>query len=247
MPGRRERPRALVVRLGGIEREVEPVRLVDQLAVRQRRCASFDAERGELLVERREHARVLVAIRVPARPVADGVARERRRERGILQLERVARDDSRPRPTRGEDRREADDVVLHDHVGLNLVEDLPQPVVDVPRAVAEGAERRLDELGQLVERRLPEHGGRLADEVLPELPGLLVRVGWRPEAHQALLESLRLEAARERLLDDEHHAVAALDEHLADPDAVVRRAVRPLGEEYDRRLALSHVRSRPSQ
>ena len=76
-------------------------------------------------------------------------------------------------------------------------------------------------------------------------PGFLLDLGRRPEPHQALLESLGLQVPREGLLDDEHDAVPALAQHLPDPDAVVRRAVRPLGEEDDRRAwhagLLSHL------
>ena len=66
-------------------------------------------------------------------------------------------------------------------------------------------------------------------------PGASSTSGGGPEPHEPFLESLRLEVARERLLDDEDDTVAAVAEHLADPDAVVRRAVRPLGEEDDGR------------
>src|SRR4029453_17673591 len=57
-----------------------------------------------------------------------------------------------------------------------------------------------------------------------------------------LLEALRLERAREGLLEDENDAVSALAQHLADADAVIRRAVRALREEDDRRhrRGLSH-------
>ena len=142
------------------------------------------------------------------------------------------------------DRREADDVVLDDHVGLDLVEDLAEAVVDVTRPVAQRPPGRLDELRELLDRRLPEDGRGVADEVLPELARLLLDLGRRPEAHEPLLEALRLERARERLLDDEDDAVPALDQDLPDPDAVVRRAVGPLGEEDDgrHRVALSHAR-----
>ena len=76
---------------------------------------------------------------------------------------------------------------------------------------------------------------RVADEVLPELAGDLLDLGRRAEAHQPLLEALRLEVARERLLDDEDDAVAALAENVADADAVVRRPEGALGEEDDGR------------
>ena len=133
------------------------------------------------------------------------------------------------------DRGKADDVVLDDHVGLDLVEDLAQPVVDVARAVAERTPGRLDELGELLDGGLAEDRRRLADEVLPELPGLLLDLGWRPEPHEPLLEALRLERARERLLDDEDHPVTAVAQDLPDPDAVVRRAEGSLRKEDDGR------------
>ena len=140
------------------------------------------------------------------------------------------------------DRGKADDVVLDDHVGLDLVEDLAQPVVDVARAVAERTPGRLDELGELLDGGLAEDRRRLADEVLPELPRLLVDLGRRPEPHEPLLEALRLERARERLLDDEDHPVTAVAQDLPDPDAVVRRAECSLRKEDDGRHdgALSH-------
>jgi hypothetical protein len=69
------------------------------------------------------------------------------------------------------DRREAHDVVLDDHVGPNLVEDLAEPVVDVARAVAERAPGRLDELRELVDRGFAEHGRGLADESFQNWPG----------------------------------------------------------------------------
>ena len=91
------------------------------------------------------------------------------------------------------DRGEADDVVLHDDVGLDLVEDLAQPVVHVARAIAERTPGRLDELGELLDGGLAEDRRRLADEVLPELAGLLLDLGRRPEPHEPLLEALCLE------------------------------------------------------
>ena len=206
---------------------------MDELGVAKPAGAALLAERRELAVELGDRARVLRAELVPAGAVAGRIAGEDRRDVRILHLERVARDDARPRPPGVVDRREADDVVLDDHVGLDLVEDLAQPIVDVARAVAERAPGRLDELRELLDRRLAEDRRGVADEVLPELAGLLLDLRRRSEAHEALLESLRLEASRERLLDHEDDAMAALDEHLADPDAVVRRPVGALGEEDD--------------
>ena len=56
---------------------------------------------------------------------------------------------------------------------------------------------------------LAEHRAGVADEVLPELAGLLLGLGRRREPHQPLLEALLLERAGERLLDHEHHPVPA--------------------------------------
>ena len=104
----------------------------------------------------------------------------------------------------------------------------------VDRAVDQRLPGRLDELGDLLQRRLAEDRRRVADEVDPELPRDLGLRGRRAEPHQALLEPLGLEVAGERLLHDEHDPVAAAPQHVADAHAVVGRAVRPLGEEHDR-------------
>ena len=117
--------------------------------------------------------------------------------------------------------------------GCELVEDLGQPRMDVLRAVDEGLERRRDELAELLDGRLAEDRRGVADEVDPELAGDLGLGRRRAEAHQALLEALGLERPGERLLDDEHDPVATLAQHVADPDAVVGRAVGALGEEDD--------------
>jgi hypothetical protein len=170
------------------------------------------------------------------------VAGERRRHRRVLQLGGIARGDPDPRPAARRQRGKADDVVLDDRVGLELVDDLAQSVVHIPGAVARRLERRRDERLELLDRRLPEHRRGVADEVLPELPGRLLDLRRRPEPHQPLLEPLRLERPGEGLLDDEHDAMAALAEHVADPDAVVRGPVGPLGKEGDRahRAVLPH-------
>jgi hypothetical protein len=76
-------------------------------------------------------------------------------------------------------------------------------------------------------------------EVDPELAGDLGLRGRRAEAHEPLLEAALLEAPGERLLHDEHHAMAALAQHSADARAVVGRPVGALGEEHDR-LAVGH-------
>ena len=170
----------------------------------------------------------------PAARVGGGVARRERRHDRVLDLGRVARHDPRPRPAARHHRRERDHVVLDDHVGLQLADDLLEARVHVDRAVDQRLPGRLDELGDLLQRRLAEDRRRVADEVDPELPRDLGLRGRRAEPHQALLEPLGLEVAGERLLDDEHDPVAAPPQHVADAHAVVGRAVRPLGEEHDR-------------
>ena len=92
-------------------------------------------------------------------------------------------------------------------------------------------------------RRLAKDRRGIADEVLPELAGRFRHLRRRPEPHQPLLESLRLEAACKRLLDHEDHPVAASAQHLPDPDAVVRRAIGAFGKEDDR---LAHAPPSPS-
>src|SRR6185437_2177870 len=88
VPLRPERPRALVVELAGIQVEVEEGRLVDQLELRQRRRAALLAERRELAPQRLVQLAVARAELVPPRGVARRIAREGRRQRRVLQLER---------------------------------------------------------------------------------------------------------------------------------------------------------------
>ena len=118
--------------------------------------------------------------------------------------------------------------------GIELVEDLEQARVDVLGAVDQRPPGGLDEPAQLLDRRRPEDRRGVPDEVLPELARDLGDLGRRTQPHQPLLEALGLERPRERLLDDEHDAVAALAQDVADPDAVVGRAEGALGEEHDR-------------
>src|SRR6476646_11755178 len=105
--------------------------------------------------------------------------------------------------------------------------------MDVHRAIDEGAPCRRHELAELLDRRLAKDRRCVANEVDPELARDLVDLRLRPQAHQSLLETLRLERPGERLLHDEDHAVASRAKHLADPDAVVRRAERTLRKEDD--------------
>ena len=224
-----------VVDFVGIDGHVQPRALEHELELRQCRCAAVPAERGEVGVQCSVRVTVRAPVRIPLRAIAGGIAGEHRRDIGVADLRRVARDDARPPPAARRQRCEADDVVLDDHVRLELTDDLVQPVVDELRAVDECLERRRDEARELLDRRLPEHRRGVADEVLPELAGDLFLEGRRGEPHELLLEALRLERPCERLLDDEDDAVAAATENVADSDAVVGRAVRAFGEERNRR------------
>ena len=79
-------------------------------------------------------------------------------------------------------------VVLDDHVRLLPRDDLLQLWLAVLGALDERGEGRLDERRQLLDGRLAELRGGLADEVLPELPGVLslgIRVR-RCKIHQIL-------------------------------------------------------------
>ena len=214
---------------------------VDELEFWQRRRAALAAELVERPLQRAERPRVLGAIVVPARAVRRRVAGEGGRDERILELGRVAGDDPHPGDARRRQGGEGDHVVLDDRVGADLVDDLDQALVDVAGAVAQRLEGGGDEALELLDRGLAEHRGRVADEVLPELAGVLGLLRGRREPHQALLEPLLGERALERLLGDEHHAVPAAAEHVADPDAVVRRPVGALGKEGDRRHGVSVI------
>src|SRR5207342_1242094 len=97
-----------------IKAEVEERRLVDELDPGQRRRAALLAERGKLGLEWLVQLPVARSELVPARRVGRGVARERRRQGRVLQLERVARDDPYPRAAGRGDGRERNHVVLDD-------------------------------------------------------------------------------------------------------------------------------------
>ena len=232
-----ERPRPSVVDLGRVEVEVQPRGLVHEGrslgAVDQARGAVVTAERVEVRPQLTVDPAVLRTERVPAGPIGRRVAREDRRHVLVEQLGRVARGDPDPRPARRRQGREGHHVVLHDHVGSDLVEDLEKPGVDVLRAVDERRPGRLDEPRQLLDGGRPEDRGRVADEVLPELARDLGDLRRRTEPHEPLLEALRLERPGERLLDHEHDPMAPIAQDGADPDAVVGRAEGPLREEDD--------------
>ncbi len=240
VPGRVERALPRVVGLRRVQVEVQVGRRGDELEVRQGPAAALRVPRGEVGPHVAVRPVVLLAEGLPGGPVVGRVAGEDRRDGRVGDLGGVAADDADPGAARRRERREPDDVVLHDDVRPDLVEDLPEPVVHVPRPVDERLPRRLDEAAELVDRRRPEDRRGVADEVLPELAGGLLDLRPGPEAHEALLEALRLEVPRERLLDDEDDARAPRPEHLADPHAVVRGAVRALGEEDDRRTGSAH-------
>ena len=210
---------------------------MDEVVGRERRRAALLAVLAEIRVHRTEGLAIGVPELLPAGAIRLRQPGEGRRDRRVLHLGGVAGGDPGPRPAAGEEGGEADDVVLDQQVGLDLVDDLEQAVVDVAGAVDQRLEGRGDESRELVDRRVPEDGSGLADEVLPELARDFLDLRRRRQPHQPLLEALRLERPLEGLLDDEDDAVAAAAEDVADPDAVVRRAVGPLGEEDDGRGA----------
>src|SRR4029079_11634655 len=121
-----------------------------------------------------------------------------------------------------------------DHVRGDLIEDLGKPRVDILRAIDQRLPRGRDEVAELLEGRLPEDRRRITDEVDPELAGHLGLRRRRTETHQSLLEALRLQRPGERLFDDEHDAVTARSEDLADADAIVGRPEGTLRKEDDR-------------
>ena len=108
-----------------------------------------------------------------------------------------------------------DDVVLDDDVGRELVDDLEQALVDVLRAV----DRAPANVGAMNSPSCSIVGLRKTGAVsrmksIQNWPGTSSLLGRRAEAHQPLLEALRLERPGERLLDDEDDPVAARAQHL---------------------------------
>ena len=197
LPHLAERPRSRVVELGRVDVQVQVRRGVDELEVGQRRRAGRLREGVELGPEGAVDAVVLGPELGPAGVIRGRVAREDRRDRRVAHLERIARHDPHPRPAAGRQRGEAGHVVLADHVGPKLGDDLLEARVHVPGAVDQRLPRRLDEAGQLLDRGCAKHGRGIADEVLPELPRRLLDLGLGPEPHEPLLEPARLEGARE--------------------------------------------------
>ena len=107
------------------------------------------------------------------------------------------------------DRREGDDVVLDDHVGLELAEDLAQPIVGVARAVAE---RR--KVGSMNSASCSIVGLRKTGAVsrmksFQNCPGASATSGGGPSRMRRSSNPCASRRAGERLLDHEDDAVAA--------------------------------------
>src|SRR5262249_46609303 len=97
----------------------------------------------------------------------------------------------------------------------------------------------------LLDRRLAELRRGAGDELFPERARVLVAVTFagvrgRGQVDQVLLEPERLQLAPPGRLSREHHAVAALAQHVADTHAVVRRPVGALRHEQDGQWPASH-------
>ena len=200
---------------------------------------SFGAERVEVVHMSPCVARACsVSELVPARAVGGRVAGEDGRDAGIAQLERVARDDARPRPAGRRDRGEADDVVLDDHVGLQLVEDLAQAVVHVPRAVDQRLPGRLEELRRAARSSACGTRGAVSRmKSFQNWPGSSSTSGGGPSR---IRRSSKPFASRFPANDSSTMKTTRWPrsaQHVADADAVVRRPERPLGEEDDGRIA----------
>ena len=127
--------------------------------------------------------------------------------------------------------------------GRDPVEDLAQLRLAVHRAVDQRLPGRLDERLELLDRGLAELRRGVADEVLPELPGVLARPrpsARRREVDQVLLEAECGEPAPPRRLGREDHPVPPAPQYVADADAVVGRPVRRLGHEQDGQRDVRH-------
>ena len=233
MPRGSERSRTEIVDGIGEHRQVQMVRLVDELEFGQGRCSLLEHPVVEAGPEIAVGSVVLGAELLPPARVVDRIAAERRREVGILPFERVAAHDPYPRRAVGEQGREAAHVVLDDHVRLRAGQDLPELRLAELRAVDQRFKHRPDERVELLDRRLAELRCRLRDEVGPELPGVLVALGRWGQVHEILLEAEGLETAAPGRLRGEDHAVPTPHEDLADPDAVVRGPIGALGHEDD--------------
>ena len=188
------------------------------------------------------HAAVLLAELVPARPVAGRVAREDRRQLRVGQLERVAGRDPHPRAvgraTAGNETT-LSSTMTSGRSSSKISRSRSSTYFEPSTSACHVGWMKPSSCSIV---GLRNTGSGVADEVLPELARLLLRLGRRLEPHQPLLEALLLERAREGLLDHEHDPVPALPERLPDADAVVRRPVGALREEDDRRHYSALVR-----
>ena len=158
-------------------------------------------------------------------------------------LERVAADDPHKGSAARTERGKAHHVVLDDHVRSYLGDDLAQAWLRVFRTVDERLVRGTHERLELIERRLAELWSCLGDEVRPELARILCLCIWRRlgKIDERFLESVRLELPLPGCLAREHHPVTALDQEVAEPDALIGRPVRGLGEEKNRQWSRRHV------
>src|SRR5262249_23176999 len=132
---------------------------------------------------------------------------------------------------------------LDDDIRRCAGDDVAELLLAVLCAVDELDPDRLYPGVELLDRRLAEFGRGVADEVLPELTGVLRGVRGRSQVDQILLEPQRGEFAGPGRLSREDDPVAALTQHVTDTDAVVRRSVGTLGHEQHRQLR--HRVSRP--
>ena len=251
VPARAERPGPPVI--GELRIDVEVDRSgVDEFQVRQGRRALG----GDPVAEPGPHLPVHpVILRPELRPlslVPGRVAGERRRQRRVGDLQRVAGHDPHERDTGGQQRGEADHVVFDDHIRAGARHDPGQLLLAVLGAADQFRPDRLDPGVQLLDGRLAELRRGAGDELLPERPGVLpalIRVlawvGWpagrRGEVNQVLLEAERLQPALPRGLGREHHAVPAAAQHIADADAVIGRPVRALRHEQDGQWPAGHA------
>jgi hypothetical protein len=161
------------------------------------------------------------------------VAGERRRDVVPADLQRVARHDPHEGTLGGHQGGERDHVVLDEHVGPVPRDDLAQLWLAVLRAIDQRLVRRLHECRQLLAGGLGELRCRLVDEVDPELTGRLlfrVRVGFG-QVDEVLDEAEGLQPAGPRRLGGEHDPMPPVEEHLAEPDALVGGSIRGLGQE----------------
>jgi hypothetical protein len=115
----------------------------------------------------------------------------------------------------------------------------------VSRAADQLRPDRPDEGVQLLDRGLAELRRRVADEVLPELPGVLAlrtRSGRRRQVDQGFGEAERFQTPLPGRLRREYDPVAPAAQHISDPDTVVGRPVCALGHEQDGQHTANYTR-----